>query len=50
MLGRSNISTQTKDATLADSQADEGQDEARDKYQRSFWEPVAEGEVRKWCA
>ena len=25
---------------------DEGQSRARDRYQRHFWEPVAEGDVR----
>lgn len=38
--------TSEKDAMAADLQADEGNDEARDRYQRSFWEPVPEGEVR----
>lgn len=36
-----------ENAMAADLQADEGQDEARDRYQRSFWEPVAEDEVSR---
>lgn len=35
-----------EDTTAADLQLEaEGSDSARDRYQRMFWEPVAEGKV-----